>query len=125
MDPIPQQNTVGMDGISTLPTPTSSIPPYTSKRDNSNDLVATLFISLSILLCVVYFMSVLMNGQGKDGIKIATIFCWVIIGIFCSVLLTKNKKVDVRINAGISFFVIIISCLLTCRQINVIKKCVI
>ena len=113
--------------MSTLPTSTlsTSMPSYTSKIDNSNDLVATLFISLSILLCVVYFMSVLIKGQGKDGIKIATIICWVIIGIFCSVLLTKNKKVDVRINAGLSFFVIFISCLLTCRQINVIKKCII
>jgi hypothetical protein len=120
-----QDNDIYQAPIESGTTSIESINTFKSKKDNSNDLIATLFISLSILLCVVYFITVLVKKQAKDGIKITTIVCWVIIGIFCSVLLIKNKKVDVRINAGISFFVILISCLLTCRQINVIKKCII
>lgn len=94
-----------------------------TNKPKTNGMIGTIFIVLSILLCVIYLISVLARKQMSDGIKITTIICWLIFGIFFSYVILKNN--NVRMNVGISFFVILISCLLTCRQINAIKTCMI
>ncbi len=96
---------------------------YKSKKNETGGLIGTIFIFLSILLCVTYLIAVFVQKKNLDSIKITTIVCWTIFGIFFSYIIFVNN--DVRMNIGIFIFVILISCLITCRQINVIKTCVI
>ena len=49
-----------------------------TNKPKTNGMIGTIFIVLSILLCVIYLISVLARKQLSDGIKITTIVCWLI-----------------------------------------------
>ena len=108
-----------IESINTTPKKSS----YKSKKNEMGGILGTMFMFISIILCVAYLVSVLVKKENSNGIKITTLVCWVIFGIFFSYILFVNKSESM--NFGISFFVILVSCMLTCRQINVIKTCII
>ena len=82
-----------------------------------------IFIFLSLILCVTYLITAIVKEEISNGIKITTLVCWLIFGTFFSYILYTSN--NVTMNAGISFFVILVSCILTFRQTNVIKTCIV
>jgi hypothetical protein len=82
-----------------------------------------IFMFLSLMLCVTYLITAIVQEEISNGIKITTLVCWLIFGTFFSYILYTSN--NVTMNAGISFFVILVSCILTFRQVNVIKTCIV
>jgi hypothetical protein len=88
-----------------------------------NEYIGTGFLILSMILSVIFVISVLTKNQLENNNKVMIIMSWVIFGLIFTYMLNINN--NTIFNFSISIFIIIISCLLTFRQVNAIKTCVV
>lgn len=90
---------------------------------NYNEYIGHIFLPVSSILFITFSISIMVRDRLKNGITIVTIISWIIFGILFSVMFYRNN--NTTFNVSTSIFVIFISCLVTCREINAIKTCMI
>jgi len=95
----------------------------TGTGTESGAMLGMIFLVLSLILSIIFSIATLIRGQGQDSSKMIILCSWVIFGSLFSYIIIKNNNTNV--NFVISSFVIMISCMLTCRQINVIQTCIV
>ena len=89
----------------------------------SGAMLGIIFLVLSLILSIIFSIATLVRGQGQDSSRMIILCSWIIFGSLFSYIIIKNNNTNV--NFVISSFVIMISCMLTCRQINVIRTCIV
>jgi hypothetical protein len=93
------------------------------KDNEAGAMLGIIFLILSLVLSIIFSIATMVRGQGQDSTRMLMLCSWVIFGSLFSYIIIKNNNTNA--NFIISSFVIMISCMLTCRQINVIRTCII
>lgn len=94
-----------------------------STENESGAMLGIIFLVLSLILSITFSIATLIRGEGQDSNRMIILCSWVIFGSLFSYIIIKNN--NTTINFTISSFVIMISCMLTCRQLNVIQTCIV